>query len=641
MKTLSLIEIFNDCYFRIPDYQRGYAWDDKNLEDFWNDLNNIEDNQKYYMGVLTTEFVSDKEKSSGSFEYDYGAKSKESKVFYIVDGQQRLTTIIILLKAIVDRAKELGLDFLSDMEIDDIEKKFLFKKLPENVLGFIFAYTKDNPSDEFFKSRILNKESASNNFENTIYTNNLKFAKEFFYKKIKNFNENQLNSLYKKVVFDLKFMKYEVNDDFNVCIVFESMNNRGKSLSNLELLKNRFIYLSANLKATDDAKQELRKDINEVWKNIYHYLGKNPDLKLDDDDFLYNHWIMYFEDTNEVYKDSLLNKHFTIKNNKLTIQYIKDYIFDLKRSVRNWYFLHIVNDSDFKIDNTSKEYLAKLHRLEGFNHFKPLILAILNNENLTKNSLAYILKLIEKFIFLMFAITQKRTDFSKNTFFKLAHSIHTKKSNLDDMKNKILEKSKGYNINVFYQDLSDKFKWNKGYYSWRYLKYFLYEYEEYLCEKYKGQDKKLSWDEFSKYKQNFASVEHILPQEPEKYWNDIYKKYKNNIKNLTHSIGNLVALSKQRNSTFSNYDFETKKIGNKEFIGYKNGSYAEIEIALNNKWDYEEIKQRGLNMLEFMQKRWSFEDENFDFWCFNDETKMSEDEKIIHKERFLFLPPEK
>lgn len=97
-------------------------------------------------------------------------------------------------------------------------------------------------------------------------------------------------------------MKYEVNDDFNVCIVFESMNNRGKSLSNLELLKNRFIYLSANLKATDDAKQELRKDINEVWKNIYHYLGKNPDLKLDDDDFLYNHWIMYFEDTNEVYK---------------------------------------------------------------------------------------------------------------------------------------------------------------------------------------------------------------------------------------------------------------------------------------------------------------------------------------------------
>lgn len=46
-------------------------------------------------------------------------------------------------------------------------------------------------------------------------------------------------------------------------------------------------------------------------------------------------------------------------------------------------------------------------------------------------------------------------------------------------------------------------------------------------------------------------------------------------------------------------------------------------------------------MLEFMQKRWSFEDENFDFWCFNDETKMSEDEKLIHKERFLFLPPEK
>lgn len=61
----------------------------------------------------------------------------------------------------------------------------------------------------------------------------------------------------------------------------------------------------------------------------------------------------------------------------------------------------------------------------------------------------------------MFAITQKRTDFSKNTFFKLAHSIHTKKSNLDDIKNKILEKSKGYNINVFYQDLSNNLNGTK------------------------------------------------------------------------------------------------------------------------------------------------------------------------------------
>ncbi len=72
------------------------------------------------------------------------------------------------------------------------------------------------------------------------------------------------------------------------------MNNRGKPLSNLELLKNRLIYLATML---DDEKQitGLRKDINESWKTIYEYLGKNKESKLEDDDFLRDHWVMYFK----------------------------------------------------------------------------------------------------------------------------------------------------------------------------------------------------------------------------------------------------------------------------------------------------------------------------------------------------------
>ena len=73
------------------------------------------------------------------------------------------------------------------------------------------------------------------------------------------------------------------------------MNNRGKPLSNLELLKNRLIYLSTLLDIDESIRMRLRKDINETWKTIYEYLGKNKNNTMDDDEFLRNHWIMYFK----------------------------------------------------------------------------------------------------------------------------------------------------------------------------------------------------------------------------------------------------------------------------------------------------------------------------------------------------------
>lgn len=79
----------------------------------------------------------------------------------------------------------------------------------------------------------------------------------------------------------------------------------------------RLIYLSTLLHEDDETKGRLRTDINETWKTIYEYLGKNKDNPLDDDDFLFNHWIMYFtydRSQSDVYAEFLLKKKFTAKN---------------------------------------------------------------------------------------------------------------------------------------------------------------------------------------------------------------------------------------------------------------------------------------------------------------------------------------
>jgi len=79
---------------------------------------------------------------------------------------------------------------------------------------------------------------------------------------------------------------HELDADLDVFVAFETMNNRGKQLSKLELLKNRLIYLSTLAPVGMDQQLSLRRNINDVWKSVYRYLGMEVNSPLPDDDFL-------------------------------------------------------------------------------------------------------------------------------------------------------------------------------------------------------------------------------------------------------------------------------------------------------------------------------------------------------------------
>ena len=92
----SISKLFTEQIFRIPDYQRGYSWKSKQLKEFWSDLEQLEPLQRHYIGVLTLEKVP--EKTWSAWEDDKWLMSAKSFIpYYVVDGQQRLTTIIVLL----------------------------------------------------------------------------------------------------------------------------------------------------------------------------------------------------------------------------------------------------------------------------------------------------------------------------------------------------------------------------------------------------------------------------------------------------------------------------------------------------------------------------------------------------------------
>jgi len=622
----TLVEIFTEKVFRIPDFQRGYSWEDTQREDFWEDLMVLKNDRTHYTGLITVEQIYRKDVSSiEKWQEDLWLFDAGQKAYYVIDGQQRLTTMIILVKLILDSIDDN--DTISFTRKEDWIKKFLYREY-RHYQSFIFGYEKDNPSDEYFKTKILGQTSSSSDkYPETLYTSNLLSAKKYFKKKIDQLSRDEIESLFTKIVNRLKFNFYEIDNDLDVYVTFETMNNRGKPLSNLELLKNRFIYLTALLEDEENSEfnqSMLRKDINETWKTIYEYLGKNKDNPLDDDDFLRNHWIMYFKyDRKEsnAFAKFLLNKQFNAKNVingdsniKIGFKEIKEYTDSLRESVKFWYY--IFNPLGSSFNDEIQEWLQKFDRL-GFGSFAPLFMAAMVTD-VGEDNLVNLLKVSEKFNFLIFRVTNRPSNTKNSHFYRVAHELYRKSTSIGDVINNITLLIYGddqgnypwFSATDFQRYILEKFQKEEGFYSWSGIRYFLYEYELFLQSDSKGITK-ISWADFIKRKKE-NSIEHIYPQSAKKKcWTKHFSKYsKNNRDKLLHSLGNLVLISQSKNSELQNECFKYKRNhidrrGNK--VGFYNGSYSEIEVAelgRDDEWTPEKIYNRSMKMLEFLEDRW-------------------------------------
>lgn len=636
MKTdlFSVSKIFTERLFRIPDYQRGYAWTDKQLKDYWNDLTQLDLDKNHYIGVLTLEDVPQDIVESWSDDH-WIIKYKNYAPFYVVDGQQRLTTTIILLQAITETVGSGNkLNFTS---VEEIKRKYLFDTKDEGVSrSYIFGYEKDNPSYEYLKTKIFQEKSSSSTYksEETIYTHNLESAKQFFLSKLKELPFEEVEKIYTKITQNFLFNIYAISSDIDVFVAFETMNNRGKELSHLELLKNRLIYLSTKFDVPDYERLALRKLINGSWKSIYHYLGKNKLKPLDDDLFLENHFILYFgeilsDDTEDKYrirylhrryrfyfKDYLLEEKFTAKNivtvdtndnPRLTLNDVKRYSESLKESVEIWY--QILNPQDSGFSKEEKEWLEKICR-QGIEPVAPLIMVFFQQEKKTSLRLE-LLKSIERFIFFVYLVRhQHYIDFDHFQFLELSSLLTTEQITPVKVIEEINEKLEKYKkdkqlLNV----IKDSFK-RSGFYHWRGIKYFLYEYDLSLKQQSKTDREKIIWENFAGVEddKDHHTVEHIYPQRPRKVcWTKVFENYSTKERNtLRHSLGNLLPLSRAKNSSFQNKCFIEKLGSESNKVGFRYGSYAENEVACHSSWTAKNILERGIALLSFMEKRWDF-----------------------------------
>ena len=126
----SISKLFSENLFRIPDFQRGFAWTKKEVEEFWNDLMRLKCGKNHYVGVLTLEKVNPN-KFNTWLDDLWIINSKRYNPFYIVDGQQRLTTSIILIACIVEVMINKQVDKLNFTSRDKIIERFLYEEKDE------------------------------------------------------------------------------------------------------------------------------------------------------------------------------------------------------------------------------------------------------------------------------------------------------------------------------------------------------------------------------------------------------------------------------------------------------------------------------------------------------------------------------
>ena len=623
-KLITLSELFNNKIFRIPDYQRGYAWGKNQLQDFWEDIINLPSNHYHYTGMISLKELERDIVDKWEEDDNWIIKNKNYKAFHVIDGQQRLTTFIILLKVLIDFSKEKGIDYIVEDSIDEIVGKYFYEWNKNKVLkAYKFGYEKDNPSFEFLKQYIIENEQVSS-LEKTFYTLNLDYSKKYFVNKLNEaylIDETIIEQVFKKITTQLHFNIHEIESDFDVNVAFETMNNRGKKLSNLEILKNRLIYLSTiydDKVLNQKEKNKIRRIINNSWKEVYKQLGSNPNDPLNDDEYLRNHWYMYFKYSRTKgsdYIDYLLKVFFTIRavqgktrelltyneyqeeddqpedfidviadDSILHYQEILDYSINLSKLSSFWFYSYNP-DRAFELGLTDLEIklLTRLNRV-NIGYFRPLVTAALVNKNITSNQRIELFSIIEKCIFTWFRMagynnalySVQQYNFAREL---LSNEIEIKRiidfynekfyENIESCKKTFIER-----IKVYFN--------RNGYFQWKSIRYFLYEYEDYLYTKSQRKD----WrpNDWRPAVKGYYSIEHIYPQTPtDEYWIEKFKGFSEERKRkYLGALGNLLLLSKDVNAQLQNVSYDKKcNPKNNERVGYGKGSYAEREVASN------------------------------------------------------------
>ena len=306
----------NGLRYEIPKFQRDYTWEAEHWDDLWQDIRALlanEDNE-HYMGYLVLQTSNNKE-------------------FQIIDGQQRLTTMSLLILSTLKCLKELvdsGIEAENNLKRkNSLLNNYIEYADPVTLISNNKLKLNRNSDDYYKQHLVLLKELPLRNTNAS--EKHMRECFNWYYDRIKKeFNTGEsLAAFIDNIVDKLFFTVIEVTDQLNAFKVFETLNARGVQLSSADLLKNYLFFV------VDETKPHISEieELENIWSKI---VGKLGEQKFED--YLRYYW-------NSIHKS--VGKKNLFKTIKGSIK-SKDQVFELIRNLNDTadIYLAIQNPED-------------------------------------------------------------------------------------------------------------------------------------------------------------------------------------------------------------------------------------------------------------------------------------------------------
>jgi uncharacterized protein with ParB-like and HNH nuclease domain len=490
--------------FNVPIYQRAYSWDkDNHLPYFFNDLVNQQPDRPYFLGTFLF--------------HDYG-KNGDFEIVDIIDGQQRLTTMIIFMDALIARLKQGGSALVSERTYRIFIRD-----------GDTYKLELSNEDSAFLYHYILGNEKPLENEINTPSKRLLLEAKVYFQKKLKDLPASLLEKLY-TTLSEAEVLLYIVKQISSATQIFELLNDRGKKLTDLESIKSFLMY---NMGLVSSHPDQYIKNIQTHFASIYRLIEQHD---IDDNDVLRYHTYAFekeFEERPKNFVKKKVSKLINAGKKDEAKAVIETYTKSLLQSFQLFQAIQ---------DNIAKEpLLDQLFMIGKVGPYYPVMMKVLKER---PAEFGYLLNALTRFTF---KATMANLRSSGESYF------HTDLRNGHDVIHKIVlfSKDNWWNINGRVKESLAY----PNYYDWlnkNIVKYILFSYENHCREK-KGFPLLSRADYESDDPRKKLNIEHITAKKAKgMIFDDDFKA------NYLNNIGNLVIDSTASNSSKNNAATEDK-----------------------------------------------------------------------------------
>ena len=548
---LTLSKLLDGRLFRIPEYQRAYSWKSSERQDLFGDIKKVHDKGQDVGHFMAAVVCLRRDKQT--------LGTDEFHVLEVVDGQQRLTTLIILLNTIKralnrrDRAENKLARELSELLV----------KVDSDELLLLQT---NHDSSHYFATFLRRGTFPASASATTLADGEILRAIEDCQSFIQEWTAGgeSLSSLAALLKNRLFFLLHEISDEQTVYTVFEVLNSRGLDVSWLDRLKSILMGTAFELKNANV--EGLVKELHTVWRDIYGVIGLRQGMSTE---------ALRFAAT--LYVTETPNRPLSEGG---AVAALRGATGSAKKlhDVADW-LLHVTKACDTVMSN------PRLHAVTRISQARLLAIAIHLREDITAEQRKQLLRRWEKVSFRIYGLMSNDARTGVGKYVRLAWQVVKKKLSVDAIDKALVKIGEDFPIEDavgFLRDTDCYDGWEAE------LRYFLFRYEEHLSRKQKLNFSNEQWQKIWMDSPT-ESIEHIWAKSkaPEESRN---------------RLGNLVLLPPKLNSTLQDKPARDKATHYRKTGLLIAGEVAEVIESVG--WKSKSIKEREARLIEWATEEW-------------------------------------